>query len=386
MIPIDEWINEAGDAYKKSPHLLINGDNLSVMEKLKPLYGGQVDCIYIDPPYNNGETYKYYPDDIDHDKWMDYMEQAITHLREFLNPAHGSLWISIDDSEMAYLKVLCDKIFGRRNFVTTIVWQQRTSRENRTIFSNDHEYILVYTVNIDGFKAKRNLLPPTEAMSNSYQNPDNDPRGAWQSVTLNVQDGHAVPSQFYTIVAPNGKRHDPPQGRCWVYNEEKTKAKIANNEIWFGRDGNGVPRLKKFLKDATKGIVPQTLWTAEFAGTNAKAKKHLKQLGIYDKELFETPKPESLIRRILEIATNEGDTVMDVFAGSGATCSTAMKMKRNFIAVERNPKTFGYIIERMERVMGNEQGGVSDKEKIANCNDFFALLDTDEYTQLKKVI
>lgn len=363
---------------------LINGDNIAVMKALLPKYRGKVDCIYIDPPYNNGEKYKYYPDDMHHDTWVKMMKDTIRLLAEFINPENGSLWISIDDTEMAYLKVICDEILGRASFVSTFIWQQRNTRENRKVFSNNHEYILLYTKNQEGFKAKRHPLPPTDAMLKSYSNPDNDPRGPWQSVTCNVQDGHAVPSQFYELTAPNGKKHNPPKGRCWIHNETDMNKLIDEGRIWFGKDGNGVPRKKKYLKEANLVAVPETLWTSDFAGTNNDAKKHLKALDIYDKALFDTPKPEKLIKRIFEIATDEDDLVMDVFLGSGTTAAVAQKMDRRYIGIENNPDTFDYACKRMKCVCsGEDKGGISEDVLWCGGGQFKVDVDSDSIDDFK---
>ena len=313
---------------------------------------------YIDPPYNNGENYNYYYDFSSHKGWLSSMEKSLKSMWPLLKN-DGSLWISIDDGEMHYLKVLCDKIFGRQSFVTTIIWQQRNTRENRKSFSNNHEYLLVYSPNPEGFKKHRNLLPMTGETLQRYNNPDNDPRGPWQSVSANVQDGHAVASQYYEIVAPNGKKHSPPPGRCWVYNQERMKKEIELNNIWFGNDGNGVPRIKKFISNSKCGLVPETLWLSSFAGTIKDAKSHLTKLKIFDKELFDTPKPEQLIRRILEISSNKNDIILDAFLGSGTTTSTAHKLGRNYIGIECSSVTCEYVIRRMEKVLLGEQGGIS---------------------------
>ncbi|MDE6364462.1 MAG: site-specific DNA-methyltransferase, partial [Lachnospiraceae bacterium] len=297
-----------------NPRVLILGDNQKVLKDIKDTYEHQVSLIYIDPPYNRGDDFKFYKDTKNHDEWLEGMRITILELREFLS-AEGSIWISIDDSEMAYLKVCCDEIFGRENFVSTIVWQKRNTRENRKIFSNNHEYVLVYAKDINKFKKKRNLLPATQKLLDRYKNPDNDIRGPWQSVTLSVQAGHAVKSQFYTIVSPTGKKHKPPKGRCWIYNEERMQEEIINNNIWFGSDGNGVPRLKKILDVSKLGVVPETLWNVEFAGSTKEAKQELLALEIYDEDVFDTPKPEQLIYRIMQIATYENDLVLDCFMG-----------------------------------------------------------------------
>lgn len=343
-------------------HAVIHADNMAVLKAMKDKFHKCVDCIYIDPPYNNGESYNYYIDNVSHEEWLESMETVLKLLWLILKD-NGSLWISIDDGEMHYLKVLCDKIFGRDKFITTIIWQQRNTRENRKIFSNNHEYLLVFSPNPALFKKKRNLLPITDEILSRYSNPDNDPRGLWQSITANVQAGHAVPSQFYEITAPNGKKHNPPQGRCWVYNQQRMEREIAEGNIWFGSDGNGVPRIKKFISNSVKGVVPETLWLPDFAGTNKDAKTHLQKLQVYNKDLFETPKPESLIAKILEIATSEGDLVLDCFLGSGTTVSTAHKMSRNYIGIEKNLETCLSIVARMDKVVTGEKGGISSAVK-----------------------
>lgn len=341
-----------------NPRVLILGDNQKVLKDIKDTYEHQVSLIYIDPPYNRGDDFKFYKDTKNHNEWLEGMRTTILELREFLS-AEGSIWISIDDSEMAYLKVCCDEIFGRENFVSTIVWQKRNTRENRKIFSNNHEYVLVYAKDINKFKKKRNLLPATQKLLDRYKNPDNDTRGSWQSVTLSVQAGHAVKSQFYTIVSPTGKKHKPPKGRCWIYNEERMQEEIRNNNIWFGSDGNGVPRLKKILDISKLGVVPETLWNVEFAGSTKEAKQELLALEIYDEDVFDTPKPEQLIYRIMQIATNENDLVLDCFMGSGTTAAVAHKFGRNYIGIELNKKVYKYASGRLKKVCNGESGGIS---------------------------
>lgn len=343
-----------------NPHLLILGDNQTVLKDLKATYEETVDLIYIDPPYNRGDNFKFYKDDKKHSEWIQTMQTTILKLKQLLK-ADGSLWISIDDSEMAYLKVCCDSIFGRENFVTTIVWQKRNTRENRKIFSNNHEYILVYAKDKKKFKKKRNLLPATPDLLKRYKNPDNDPRGLWQSITLSVQAGHAVDSQFYPIISPTGKITNPPKGRCWIYNENKMLEEIANNNIWFGAKGNNVPRLKKFLSDSKIGIVPETLWSANFAGTTKDAKQELLTLNIYDKDIFDTPKPEKLLYRIMQIATDKNDLVLDCFLGSGTTAAVAHKYGRNYIGIDFDERTFKYAYERLKKVCQGESGGISNE-------------------------
>lgn len=340
-------------------NFLIHGNNKEVLPELYPLLANKIKCIYIDPPYNNGETYHYYDDSTSQSNWLWNIRLVLSLLKPLL-AQDGSIWISIDDSEMAYLRLEADKVFGRGNFAGTIIWQQRKSRENRAVFSCNHEYILVYAKDLKKFKKSRNLLPVGEDfVSSKYKNPDNDPRGPWQSVTANVQSGHAVPSQFYTIVSPTGVRHDPPKGRCWIYNEERMKREIAEGNIWFGKDGSSTPRVKKFLRDAKIGLTPETIWLADEVGTSDRAKKHLMSL-FHDKDIiFETPKPEELLKRIIEIATNEGDYVLDCYVGSGTTISTAHKLNRHYVGIEIGSQMSELVVKRMNQVIAGENGGIS---------------------------
>ena len=340
-------------------NILIHGDNKDVLPELWPEYANRIRCIYIDPPYNNGETYHYYDDISTQGNWLRDMRRVLNLLKPLLTK-DGSIWISIDDSEMAYLRVEADKIFGRDNFAGTIIWQQRKSRENRAVFSYNHEYILVYAKDIKEFKKKRNLLPVEEDFINSkYKNPDNDPRGPWQSVTANVQAGHAVPSQYYTVVSPTGVRHDPPKGRCWIYNEERMNREIAQGNIWFGKDGNNTPRVKKFLRDAKIGLTPETIWLADKVGTSNSAKKQLMTLFPDKENVFETPKPEELLKRIIEIASDEGDYILDCFLGSGTTVAVAHKLNRHYIGIEFGDQMLDLVVKRMNKVLEGESSGIS---------------------------
>jgi len=361
-------------------NLIIKGDNHIVLEKLSSVYSEKVKCIYIDPPYNNGDIYHHYNDNSSSDEWLDEMKIILKQLYSLLSE-DGSLWISIDDNEVHYLKVLADSVLGRDKFITTIIWQQRTTRENRKVFSNNHEYILVYAKRPELFKASRNLIKLPEDVLKRYKNPDNDPRGSWQSVSANVQAGHAVPTQFYEITAPNGKMHKLPQGRCWSYNKQKMESEIANNNIWFGLDGNGVPRIKKFLKDAKSGITPETLWLAEEVGTNKSAKKHLISMNLSEK-LFDTPKPEELVKKILEIATNSGDLVVDAYLGSGTTAAVAHKMNRNYIGIEIGEQVESIVIPRLDKVISGEQGGISKEVEWQGGGTFEYLVMTENKVKI----
>jgi adenine-specific DNA-methyltransferase len=335
-------------------NILIKGDNLLTLNSLKKRFENKLDsekikCIYIDPPYNTGSAFVQYDDNLAHSEWLTLMRDRLIVLRDLLTE-DGSIWISMDDEEIHYLKVLCDSIFGRENFITTIIWQQRTTRENRKVFSNNHEYILAFAKNYEAFKASRNDLELTEEVLSRYENPDNDPRGSWQSVSANAQAGHATKDQFYTLKAPNGKEHVPPEGRCWVYTKKRMDEEIEKGRIWFGKEGNGVPRIKKYHSEIKAGLTPETLWLATTSGTNDSAKKE--QIKINKEDLFETPKPEQLIYNILQIATNEGELVLDCFAGSGTTLAVAHKMGRKWIGVEIGKHVESHIIKRLKNVAG----------------------------------
>jgi len=340
-------------------NILIQGDNKEVLPELLNEYFGKIKCIYIDPPYNNGESYHYYNDNVTHNNWIKDMRQILSLLKPLLCK-DGSLWISIDDKEMPYLRIEADKIFNKENYAGTIIWQQRKSRENRAVFSYNHEYILVYAKDIKYFKKSRNLLPvDNEFICKKYKNPDNDPRGPWQSVTANVQAGHAVPSQFYKIITPNGTVISPPTGRCWVYNEERMKKEIEEGNIWFGENGGNSPRIKKFLHNSKIGLTPQTIWTSEEVGTTDSAKKQLLKLFPECKNVFETPKPEELLKRIIEIASNKGDLILDCYAGSGTSIATAHKLGRHYIGIEIGEQMSELVVKRLEKVITGDSTGIS---------------------------
>jgi len=352
-----EYDEKLSYGINNSGNSIIQGENLNTLEAISKTLKEKVRCIYIDPPYNNQEKYTHYTDGLEHDRWIEEVTERIKILSKLLRP-DGSLWISIDDRELHYLKVAADSIMGRKNFLTTIVWQQRTTRENRRVFSNNHEYLLVYAKDFAKFKNTRNLLSLTEDVIKRYNNPDNDPRGPWQSVSANVQAGHATLNQFYTIEAPNGKKHIPPKGRCWAYNKTRMLNEIAENNIWFGLDGNSVPRVKKFLSNSKQGLTPNTLWLADRVGTNKDAKKHMLKL-FPDLPVFDTPKPEQLLYRIIHIATDPDDLVLDAYIGSGTTCAVAHKMGRHYIGIEQGKHAVTHCVHRMMQVIDGEPEGIS---------------------------
>ena len=340
-----------------SDNMLIQGDNLEALKALQPFCSDRVKCIYIDPPYNTRSAFEHYDDNLEHTRWLAMMWSRLELLRDLL-AEDGSIWVSIDNAEGAYLKVLLDEVFGRSNFVTTCVWQQRTTRENRKVFSEDHEYLHVYASQYSNFKRSRNQLELSDEVKARYRNPDNDPRGPWQSISANAQAGHGTKEQFYDLVAPNGRVHVLPAGRCWILTERRMREQVADGRVWFGKNGNGVPRIKKFLSEVKSGLTPNTLWLADEVGTNDSAKKHT--IRLFDgKEVFETPKPEALVRRVLDIATNPGDLVLDSFLGSGTTAAVAHKMGRRYIGIEMGEHAVTHCVPRLRKVIDGEQGGIS---------------------------
>lgn len=367
-------------------NILIKGDNKTILPELVSAYKGKIKCIYIDPPYNNGDSYHYYNDNTTTSAWLKDIRNVLSWLKMLLKK-DGSIWISIDDKEMAYLKVEADKIFGRDNFASTIIWQQRKTRENRAVFSCNHEYVLVYAKDIKTFKKSRNLLPvDKEFVHSKYKNPDNDPRGPWQSVSASVQAGHAVASQFYTIISPAGVEFNPPKGRCWAYNQEKMLREIAEGNIWFGMDGRNTPRIKKFLANAKIGLTPETLWLSDNCGTTDSAKKHLLSLFSEVTNVFDTPKPEELIKKIIEIASNEEEYVLDCYVGSGTTMATAHKLNRHYIGIEIGEQITDFVVKRLNKVIEGEQGGISGSVNWRGGGEFLFYNFDEAKTENKSII
>jgi adenine-specific DNA-methyltransferase len=335
---------------------LIFGDNLLALKALEAEYFGKVKCVYIDPPYNTGSAFSHYDDGIEHSIWLSLMRDRLEILWRLLR-TDGSLWVSIDDTEMPYLRVLLDEVCGRRSFIATNVWQKRYSRENREAIGDAHEYVLVYAKDPEGFKRTRNKLPLGEKQLAVYKNPNNDPKGKWRGVSFSAQGFR--PNQMYEIVSPvTGKRHRPPEGSCWKVIESEYFRLLAEGRMYFGKNGDAVPSRIQYLKDI-EGVVPWTWWPHEEAGHTDESKREIQTL-FGKTDAFDTPKPERLISRIVEIASNPGDIILDSFAGSGTTGAVAHKMGRRWIMVELGEHCHTHIIPRLKKVIdGEDQGGVS---------------------------
>ena len=348
-------LEEAHDLSAGEPdsgNTLIQGDNLEALKALLPFYAGQVKCIYIDPPYNTHSAFEHYDDNLEHSQWLASIWPRLELLRELM-AEDGSIWVSIDDDEAHYMKVLLDEVFGRKRFIVNALWQKRTSPDGRIHMGDAHDHILVY-----GSQTARNAfneLLLIEDQRRSYKNPDKDPKGPWVSTDFTAQ-GYR-PNQMYGIKTPGGAFYKPPEGRCWANIEVTFKRLCEEGRIWFGKDGNGRPRVKNYLSEA-EGIKSWSWWTNKEVGHNQEAKKETNLL-FGATNAFDTPKPERLIQRILHIATNPGDLVLDSFLGSGTTAAVAHKMGRRWIGVEMGEHAVTHCVPRLNKVIEGEQGGIS---------------------------
>ncbi|MFP6248927.1 DNA methyltransferase [Helicobacter pylori] len=357
----------------KNTNYLIKGNNLIALHSLKKKFAKQVKCIYIDPPYNTGNDSFNYNDNFNHSSWLVFMKNRLEAAREFLSD-DGVIFVQCDDNEQAYLKVLMDEIFGRDNFVNTIIWEKKYSPQNDAKwFSDNHDFILLYAK--DKGIWRPNLLPRTSEMDARYKNLDNDERGAWKPSDCLVKTYMA--SYDYPITTPSGKVVTPPKGRCWMTSKENFQKLVDDNRIYFGRNGDNVPSLKRFLSEVKQGTTPLTIWKYTEVGHNQDATKQL--LALFNNvKLFDTPKPEALLQRILEISTKENDLVLDFFAGSGTTCAVAHKMKRRYIGIEQMDYIETITKERLKKVIEGEQGGISKKCDFKGGGSFV-------YAELKEV-
>ena len=342
-------------------NMLIHGDNLLALKALEQKYAGRVKCIYIDPPYNTGSAFEQYDDNLEHSQWLNLIRPRLEILWRLLSE-DGSIWISIDDDEQAYMKVLCDELFGRGHFIATIIWQKRTSPDMRAVVSDGHDYILLYVKDREIFKKTRNKLPLSSEQAQNYSNPDNDPRGPWTSADYTAQGFR--PNQMYSITTPGGTVYTPPEGKCWKNIKEVFDAQVADGRIWFGPEGRSMPRRKTFLSEHD-GVIPWTWWTNKEVGHNQEAKKEV--LALFGaSNVFSTPKPERLINRVIHIASNAGDLVLDSFLGSGTTAAVAHKMGRRWIGIEMGEHAYTHCKVRLDKVIsGEDKGGVT---KAADWN------------------
>ena len=337
---------------------LIFGDNLLALKALENELANKVKCIYIDPPYNTGSAFEHYDDGLEHSLWLSMMRDRLEILKTMLTD-DGSIWITLDDNEVHYLKVMCDEVFGRMNFVASFVWQKTLTRRNDArVVSIAHDYILVYAQNQE--KLSLNRVEANSKRRATYTNRDNDPRGDWLAIPFHAPN--IRPNLTYPITTPGGRVLMPPAGRCWSTTEEKFKALLVDNRIYFGKDGNGMAQRKKFWSETESGMVPWTWWPYDEVGENREANREAKALAVLCnlEAVFDTPKPERLLQRIVRIASNPGDLVLDSFAGSGTTGAVAHKMGRRWVMVELEETAHTHIIPRLKKVInGEDDGGIT---------------------------
>jgi adenine-specific DNA-methyltransferase len=373
---VEEPARGAGDP--AADNLLIEGDNLLALKALLPRYAGQVKCIYIDPPYNTGNESWVYNDAVNspemrawlgkvvgrdaedlsrHDKWLCMMYPRLVLLRELLSN-DGSLWMSIDDNEVHHARAILDEVFGAQNFIDTVIWQKTFSpNSSAKHLSADHDYIIICAR--DSQRWQRNLLSRPPETDQRYKNPDKDPRGPWMSSDLSARNYYSLGT--YQVVSPAGRIiSGPPRGRYWTISKDSFDTLNREGRIWWGANGDNVPRLKRFLTDVKEGVVPQTIWAHQEVGNTQEAKKEIVSLLSDADRVFITPKPTRLIQRILQIATNPGDLVLDSFAGSGTTGHAVLQLNaaqpdappRRFILVEMEPTIASPITgERLRRAV-----------------------------------
>ncbi len=331
---------------------LIQGDNLEALKALLPFHRGQVKCIFIDPPYNTRSAFEHYDDNLEHAQWLSMMLPRLQLLRELLSD-DGSIWVTIDDNEGHYLKVLMDEVFGRGNFVDTVIWQKADSpRNSARQFSSDHDYMYVYSKAADWTPIK---LARTEEANSIYTNPDNDERGPWLPGDPYANKPYSKGQ--YTMTGPSGRTFTPPPGRFWRVSEERLRELDSDGRVWWGPKGEARPSIKRYLSEVGN-LVPRTFWSKDDVGSNRTSKNEMRAL-FPDAASFTTPKPERLLQRVFDIATNPGDLVLDSFLGSGTTAAVAHKMGRRWIGIEMGGHAATHCLPRLQKVVDGEPGGIS---------------------------
>lgn len=384
-IEVVEQVGEVDGPTGANENLLIVGDSGDALRSLGTIpeyadkYLGQVKLVYIDPPFNTEQTFEHYADQLEHSIWLTMMRDRIRDIKPLL-AEDASIWVHLDDAEVHRMRVLLDEEFGADRCASQIVWQKRTTRENRSAFSDNHDHILVYTnCPVTEWRETRNRLPRTEATNN----PDNDPRGPWDSIPFTAQGFRA--NQMYSITTPTGVEHQPPANRCWGAVESEYQRLLSDGRIYFPKGGNGKPRVKQFASEAP-GLVPQTIWPSVEVGENDEAKREIQSL-FPGQSPFDTPKPERLLSRIVHIGSNPGDLVVDFFGGSGTTAAVAHKMGRRWLTVElAETNACLFTVPRLRRVVeGQDPGGVTSsttRVAVADLPDGVIPEDARKFTTL----
>lgn len=343
---------------RSTGNMLIQGDNLDALKALLPFYAGQVKCIYIDPPYNTRSAFEHYDDNLEHSKWLAMIWPRLELLRELLTE-DGSIWVSIDDNEGHYLKVIMDEVFGRRNFIANVIWQKKYAPANDAIWlSDDHDHIMVFAKNSEVWRP--NKMPRSDRSNAAYKNLDDDPRGPWKSGDYTCNKSvKERPNLYYPIIHPRtGEEVWPKRTAVWRYQRETHLRHVEEGLVWWGKgQKNSVPAFKRFIDTLEDGVVPQTIWTWNEVGHTQDGKKE--QIQLMPGDPFGTPKPEKLMSNLISIATKPGDLVLDSFLGSGTTAAVAHKMGRRYIGVEMGDHAATHCQPRLKKVVDGEQGGIS---------------------------
>ena len=329
LVPILQ--SDAGVAYA--------GEAADVLPALHEEHRGTVRLCYLDPPYNGGRRIRNYSDRSGRGEWYATLTASLSAMEPLLAPS-GSVWLHLDDAAQHYGRMALDEVFGPRAFVATIIWQKRQTRENRSAFSIEHEYIHVYAPAGKAWREHRNKIDPGVKGTN----PDNDPRGPWRRVMMEAQDRGGRPTQHYTITTPTGVEYDPGPGCCWRYTRERFEELVADGRVFWPRNGDGKPCQKVYTAEVGDKLVPSTIWTAEQAGTTGDAKKGI--LSLFGTEAFDTPKPTRLLERIIQIASDPGDLVLDYYLGSGTTAVAAERLGRRWLGIDRNEETLREVTAR----------------------------------------
>ena len=337
---------------------LIHGDNLLALKALEQDFAGKVKCIFIDPPYNTGSAFEHYDDGVEHSIWLSLMRERLEIMNKLLSK-DGAIWLCVDDNEGHYLKVLCDEVFARKSFVATVVWENFYGRSNAAALSPAHNYILVYSKMGQDWKKVRRLLPRDEKSASKYTNPDNDINGPWRlGPIFAAEERHE--GLMYEIKTPSGRSVRPPKGSHWRMVEPEFWDLVKRGRIVFGASGDNNPAVKLYLNEVQAGLVPRTWWPHTEVGHTQEAKREIQAI-FKDTLPFDTPKPERLVARAIEITTNPGDLVLDSFLGSGTTAAVAHKMGRRWIGIELGEHCHTHCLPRLKKVVdGADPGGITE--------------------------
>jgi adenine-specific DNA-methyltransferase len=368
-VRLTDFTAEYGEVNEEDPckdNLLFTGDSLDMLRVLREVpefarhYRGKVKLVYIDPPFNTGGTFTHYDDFMEHSTWLSFMRDRLVLIKDLLSE-EGSIWVHLDDAEHHRMRSVLDEVFGSENFVATVVWEKTRGARNDTAISSAHDYISVYARSRGVWGRIRNLLPRSEQAQARYKNPDNDPRGPWRQGHTGTAKSASTTTTF-PITLPSGRAVVPPRGSGWRFSKETYERAVEEGRVFYGKNGDGMPIIKSYLSEVADGAVAKTWWTSAEVGSNQEAKRdHLRKM-FPDEDPFDTPKPERLLERVIHIASNPGDVVLDCFGGSGTTAAVAHKMGRRWVTGEILPdtvKTFTSV--RLQKVVdGKDPGGITD--------------------------